>query len=93
MLSLFLVPMKATNLAVLLLALLASSAAATERLPQGFVGDWCIDPNTPEAQTTDQLWPLTIYRRGRKCETAEDSTIVRSDRLLIAGEVECKPLG
>jgi hypothetical protein len=79
-------------LTVLAVTLLASAAISAGRVPQQFVGDWCMDPNAPEAkQTADQPNPkMSMYRRSRSCGVTEDSMIVRPDRLFIAGEVSCK---
>ena len=50
--------MKTTVLAAALLALLTSPAAAAERgpdrVPQEFVGDWCVDQNAPKASIDDE---------------------------------------
>ena len=59
--------MKTTVLAAALLALLASPAAAAEkrgpdRVPQEFVGDWCVDQNAPKASIDDEWWTA----HGRK---------------------------
>ena len=47
-------------LAAALLALLTSPAAAAERgpdrVPQEFVGDWCVDQNAPKASIDDERW-------------------------------------
>jgi len=52
--------MKTTVLAAALLALQASPAAAAERgpdrVPQEFVGDWCVDQNAPKASIDDERW-------------------------------------
>ena len=52
--------MKTTVLAAALLALLTSPAAAAERgpdrVPQEFVGDWCVDQNAPKASIDDEWW-------------------------------------
>jgi hypothetical protein len=52
--------MKTTVLAAALLALVTSSAAAAERgpdrVPQEFVGDWCVDQNAPKASIDDEWW-------------------------------------
>ena len=79
--------MKAIILAAALFAPLASAAAA-DRVPHQFVGDWCIDQNAKP--TVSGSSDIAIYGRSRSCETAEESMIVRPNSLFIAGEVECK---
>jgi hypothetical protein len=86
-------PSRRTTIAIVLLALCASPAAAVDRVPRELVGDWCVDQNALAARPTDEPSPkITIYKRVHQCETSEDSLIVSSDRLFIAGEVECKLL-
>jgi hypothetical protein len=85
--------MRTTHLALVLLALCASPAAAVDRLPQELVGNWCVDHSALATGPTDKpSAEITMYRRARQCKADEDSLIVRSDRLFIDGEVECKIL-
>src|SRR5580692_5062922 len=64
--------MKTTVLAAALLALLTSPAAAAERgpdrVPQGFVGDWCVDQNGPKVSINDECW--TAHGRSELAMTS-----------------------
>ena len=65
----------------------AVAAAAAEKTPRVLVGTWCID-----SAVTQVPEGTGFYKRKRRCEAAEDEVVVTPDRMLVAGEVNCKLL-
>jgi hypothetical protein len=80
--------------AALALVLTALAAISADLVPQQFVGEWCADANTPQTQPSkyEPDPKEIIYRRARKCNAhePEEEMSIRLDRMLIAGETNCK---
>jgi hypothetical protein len=83
--------MKAIIIATALAVLSAVPAIAVEKIPQQFVGEWCVDQQKDASKLEKQInieEGITIYSRSRKCND-KDKLVLRADKAFIASVVEC----
>jgi hypothetical protein len=70
----------------LLLALTTPSLAGNApKLPQQFLGEWCLDSSAPGTSDSSHF-----YKRGNRCEYDEDHLKITPTQMFAAVEAECK---
>jgi hypothetical protein len=79
---------RAAALIATLAPLVPARAMAADRIPQQFVGNWCIDQKASKA-TSDGI---IIYRRSNRCREAEEQMIIQPNLISSGGESKCKLL-